>query len=165
MQPPKQNRFLIWSLVIVALFLFLLAISPDARQGFMEGLKPMIDAQNNEIQSETSTVSAATASALAVPAPQWTITHTFAGTGTSQTATFAVNGEWQLNWNCNPTSVYSVTIDVDRPGQQSPIFPAIVSEVCTTSVYSGTIGEHNGGTFYLAVTSQGPWTAQIEQLV
>lgn len=160
MQPPKRNRFLLWLVLIVVLLLFLAAVSPDFRQGFEQGLKPMVDAWNNVHQPTADTT----------PAPEWTTTNTFSAPSTSKTATFTITGnDWQLNWTCTPASFPtgqgSVTIDIDSPGQKVPVVPGAVGVFCSTNVYSGAIEEHQSGTFYLAVTSAGQWTVQIEQLI
>jgi hypothetical protein len=163
--PPKRNRILLWFFLIFVLFLCLASASPDFRQGLSQGLKPMVDAWNNVHQSTVDTTPVDT-----TPAPEWTITQTFSGTGTSKTATFTTNGDWQLNWYCSlpasGTGLYTITIDVDRPGQKSPVEPFAVNAICfATFATSGSVTEHQSGTLYLSVTSDTQWTVQIEQLL
>jgi hypothetical protein len=120
-------------------------------------------------QSSAPPVAVDTPTQDATPAPQWTITNTFSGSGTKNTTTFTVTGDWQLNWTCAPASFatgqYNVIVDVDSPGQSLPVFPSAVNAICSANVYSGTTEEYQSGTFYLAVNSEAQWNVQIEQLL
>lgn len=145
--------------LLLVFFLCSLCATPDARQGFAQGLKPMIDAWNNVHQST------ATPTVDTTPAPMWTTIGTFTGVGTSKTGIFTVTGDWELNWSCTPTSSSSFTIDVDSPGANTPAIPGAVDTICSTDVYGGTIDEHQTGTFSLAVTSSTQWTIEIVQSI
>jgi hypothetical protein len=81
-----------------------------------------------------------------------TVLH-FAGNGDRTTDSFSVRQGWAIRWESTaPHFAFAIggdrdfgkVIDVDQPG-------------------SGTTSPTGAGTFYLAVTSDGPWTIDVTQ--
>jgi hypothetical protein len=177
MQPPQRPEQRLWRwyrslypltqaglgclVLIAALFGCALCAGglPDLVHGIQQGYEQN---QPPPIATDTPTQGAGVV-------PEWTITHTFTATGSSKTDTFTVADDWQLNWTCTPSSFTTdqtnVTIDIDSTGQNAPVVSSAVNAYCSTDAYSGAVEEHQSGTFYLAVTSAGQWTVQIEQLI
>lgn len=104
--------------------------------------------------------------ATATPQPKWTVTHTYKGNGIKKTEPFTVNSDhWKIRWSCNPQAYgfsYNLIADLTPPGQD--FGDSVVNVICTSNDPSSTSGEtdeYTSGTFYLDVTSEGPWTFQI----
>lgn len=107
--------------------------------------------------------------ATATPQPKWMVTHTYKGNGIQKTEPFTVNSDhWKIAWSCNPKAYgfeYNLIADLTQPGQD--FGDSVVNVICKSndpSSTSGVTNEYSSGTFFLDVTSEGPWTFQIEEL-
>ena len=122
-------------------------------------------------QATQSTATASTTQATQAPAkptvpPKWTTTHTFSGTGSKHTATFTAPDDWKILWKCDPASFdvpYNVIIEVDNASDSSPL-DLPVNTTCKAGNTSDSSEEHQGGSVYLNVTSEGDWTITIQEL-
>ena len=101
------------------------------------------------------------------PAPKWTTTHTFTGNGSKHTATFTAPDDWKILWKCDPASfqgiAYNVIIEVDNAADGS-MLNLPVNTTCKAGNTTDSSEEHQGGSVYLNVTSEGDWTIQVQEL-
>jgi hypothetical protein len=99
-------------------------------------------------------------------APKWTTFQTFNGSGSKHTATFTAPADWKILWTCNPTSFaipYNVIIEVDNASDGSTL-DLPVNTTCKAGNTSDSSEEHQGGSVFLNVTSEGDWTIQVQEL-
>ena len=108
------------------------------------------------------------ATATPKPQPKWVVTHTYNGNGIQKTDTFTVNSDhWRIAWSCNPKaygSEYNLIADLTAPGDD--FGDSVVNVICKSndpSSMAGETNEYSAGTYYLDVTSEGPWTFQVEE--
>ena len=104
----------------------------------------------------------------ATPQPKWVVTHTFKGNGIQKTDTFTVNSNhWRIAWSCNPKAYgfeYNLIAELTPPGDD--FGDSVVNVICKAndpSSISGETNEYSSGTFFLDVTSEGPWVFQVEE--
>jgi hypothetical protein len=99
--------------------------------------------------------------------PKWTTVQSFSGNGGKHTATFTVPDDWRISWTCNPTSFngldYNVIIEVDNASDGS-VLDLPVNTMCKAGHTSDTSEEHQAGTVYLNVTSEGDWSIAVQVL-
>jgi hypothetical protein len=57
---------------------------------------------------------------------------------------------------------YNLTVDVDG-SDGTPVDPGAVNELCQKGNMSGETEEHQGGSIYLDIQSEGSWTIQAQQ--
>ena len=97
----------------------------------------------------------------------WTTTQTFQGNGNKKTTTFAAPNEWKLRWSCDPTSSsigqYNVIVNV-YAGDRTPLDYGAVNTLCKSGNTRDETAEHQGGTVYLEILSEGAWTVQVQVL-
>ena len=98
--------------------------------------------------------------------PKWTTVQTFNGSGSKHTATFTAPADWKILWTCNPASFaipYNVIIEVDNASDGSTL-DLPVNTTCKAGNTSDSSEEHQGGSVFLNVTSEGDWTIQVQEL-
>lgn len=103
-----------------------------------------------------------------------TTVQTFTGSNSQPTNSFEVSANWRLSWLCAPnaskTGQYQLKIDLNsaETGSNSAGTGSFIStpvdQPCQLNAASGSMQESQGGTFYLYVTSKGPWTIEIQML-
>lgn len=162
--PQKKPRRWPWIVALVVVFFV----------GYGAGHTPDTTGKTDTTttQSQPTTAnSTPTATPTATPKPKpkvWTTTHTFTGNGSKKTATFAVPGDWKLQWKCDPASFdnidYNVIVDVDNSDGSSMDENAISTQ-CKSNNKSGETEEHqSSGNVYLAIVSEGDWTFTVQEL-
>ncbi len=117
--------------------------------------------------SDTSTPTDTPIPPTPTHAPTWTITQTFKGNGNSKTGTFAVPDDWKILWACDAASFggNSFNLIVDVTGSDNTLVdPGTINTICATGNVAGATEEHQAGTVYLDVQSEGAWTITIQEL-
>jgi len=85
----------------------------------------------------------------------------------SKTAVFTVGNDWKIIWTCNPSSFYggSYNLIVTVTGSDGSIVdPTAVNTLCKAGNTADSTEEHQGGSVYLDIESEGEWTVQIQEL-
>lgn len=97
---------------------------------------------------------------------KWTTVQTFKGNGIKKTATFAVPDDWKLTWTCNPSSFFGNQYNVIVTVYNADNTPAdvAVNALCKKGTTSDTTEEHQAGTVYLSINSEGAWAVQVQEL-
>jgi len=99
------------------------------------------------------------------PPPKWTTVQTFKGTGSKKTGSFTASNDWKILWTCNPASFsipYNVIIEVHNAADAS-LLDLPVNTTCKAGNTSDSSEEHQGGSVYLDITSEGDWTIQVQE--
>lgn len=95
----------------------------------------------------------------------WVVTHTFHGNGNDLTENVDVGDTWKLQWDCGVgTTSENVIIDVYN-ADGTLLDPVAINAICDTNNNRGETLEHQGGTIYLRVVSEGGWTVKISEQV
>lgn len=138
-----------WALIVASAFVVLLAIgviiSPDG-------------------PTSAATQSVEPAPAEAAPPAEPEILLSDSGHGDFQTATFYVEGDWDLNYAYDQCSHYGgpgvFAVDVE------PDYSAGNGDVYVGQAYTGTsvTHEHGSGRFYLSVISTCSWSVRVTEL-
>lgn len=95
------------------------------------------------------------------------IIQTLTGNGTKKGAVITVPNDWKLSWTCDPSSFYggSYNLIVGVMGSDgSYIDPAAVNTMCKSGNTSDSTEEHQGGSIYLDVNSEGKWTITVQAI-
>lgn len=107
------------------------------------------------------------ATATPTHTPKWTTVQTFQGNGTKKTATFSVPDNWKIVWSCDPNSFdgsqFNVIVSVYND-DGTPLDYAAVNTMCSSSNTGDSTQEHQGGSVYLDIDSEGSWTVQVQVL-
>jgi hypothetical protein len=163
-QPPKRPKTWLWiGAIIVAL---LIGYGAGASSHASD---TTTNTTNTTTQANTSVQPTAKPTQPPKPtaAPKWTTTNTFNGNGAKKTAIFSVGDDWKIQWKCNPASFdniqYNVIIDVNN-SDGTPADPGAINTLCKPGNTSGETEEHQGGSVYLDIQSEGDWTITIQQL-
>lgn len=98
---------------------------------------------------------------LGTQPPAWNTTHTFTGTGNSDTLSFTTYNHWRLRWKCHPsdTPFQFIANATNDSGQ----LDYITYSVCDENTPNGLADGHVDGTMTLEIQTQGPWTVDIEE--
>jgi hypothetical protein len=100
------------------------------------------------------------------PPPKWTTTQNFTGSGIKKTAIFSVPDDWKVTWSCKPSSFYGsqYNVQVYIYNSDGSLGDIAINELCKTGNTSGETEEHQSGSIYLEINSEGDWTIQIQEL-
>src|SRR5258708_28588603 len=156
--PKKRGRgkfFAIGCGALAALVVFIAIIAIAASSG-----------NNGTAPSKTANSATTPTTQATQAAGHWTTTHTFTGNGSKHTATFNAPSDWKIVWKCDPASfavAYNVIIEVDNASDSSPL-DLPVNTTCKAGNTTDSSEEHQGGSVYLNVTSEGDWTIQVQEL-
>lgn len=143
-QPPKKPVHWLWYVVLGILMVIALGAIvhlPGAGNG------------TNQL-TNTATTSA----------PLWLPTHKFSGNGNKKTGTFTVGSDWRIVWSCSPASdaSYNVIVNVyNADGSAADL--AAINTICSPGNEGDMTEEHQGGTIYLEIISEGGWTVTIQE--
>lgn len=121
--------------------------------------------------SSNTATSGATATTQPTQAPtkalKWATVQTFSGSGSKHTATFTAPDDWKIVWKCDPASfqniAYNVIIEVDNAADGS-MLDMPVNTTCKAGNTTDSSEEHQGGSVFLNVTSEGDWSIQVQEL-
>jgi hypothetical protein len=122
---------------------------------------------SNTTPVPTATIDASIPTSTPAPAPKWTTTHKFTGSGDKQTAVFSVPDDWKINWSCDARNTYGVGgvfyIEVyNSDGTMSDA--GDVSGNCSPSkITADSTEEHQSGDVYLKVITGVPWTIEVQE--
>ncbi len=113
----------------------------------------------------------ATRTPTSTPTPpatlKWTTVQSFKGSNSGDTPPFNVPNDWRLVWGCNPSSffanTYNLIVDIGTPGGP-PVRTSAVNVICQAGHTGDVVQQHQGGTIFLHVTSEGSWTLQVQVL-
>src|SRR5216683_7576886 len=163
-RPPKKSFLWVW---IVAALIIGIAIGYAAHVPGAQSTSPTTSVAT--VQATSQPTQAPTHAAI-TPTPthalKWTTFQTFNGSGSKHTATFTAPADWKILWTCNPTSFaipYNVIIEVDNASDGSTL-DLLVNTTCKAGNTSDSSEEHQGGSVFLNVTSEGDWTIQVQEL-
>jgi hypothetical protein len=96
----------------------------------------------------------------------WTTTQTFSGNGNSKTAIFPVGSDWKIAWKCDPASFvgnsYNLIVSVTG-SDNTTVDPATINTICQNGNTSGSTEEHQAGSVFLDVGSEGTWTITVSE--
>jgi len=92
--------------------------------------------------------------------------HTFTGQGIKKTAIFNASNDWKITRKCDPSSFFGnqYNLIVTVFGTDNTPQDVAISELCNSTNKSGETEEHNGGSVYLDIYSEGSWTIQVQEL-
>ena len=155
--PKKKSRAWLWIVLSVAGVLVCSCI----------GFAAVSASQQQSISSAPAVVQSAGVTQAPTHPTIWTTTHTFQGNGTKKTAIFTVGNDWKIIWMCTPSSSFggSYNLIVSVIGSDgSPIDPAAVNTICKSGNTHDMTEEHQGGSIYLDIGSEGAWTVQVQEL-
>lgn len=170
MSPPKKkSRAWLWIVLGIAGVMLCSCIGFAAVSASQQKTTSIITAPADTQNATTGITQAPTQAPTQVPThpTTWTTTHTFQGNGTKKTAIFAVGDDWKIVWTCNPSSFYgnSYNLIVMVTGSDgSPIDPGAVNTLCKAGNTHDMTEEHQGGSVYLEIDSEGAWTVQVQEL-
>ncbi len=166
---PKKRSILrrpvpLWLLLVLLIVVFAIGDSI----GHSETSASTTPATTTASQPASGTP-APTPTATATPKPlAWTTTQAYTGNGDKKTGTFVIAGnDWKLLWSCDPASFggqYNVIVEIDNSNDNTPMDPGAVNTLCKSGNTSGETEEHQGGTFYMSVTSEAAWTIKLQEL-
>lgn len=114
--------------------------------------------------STTTTTTQDTTQPTSPPA-HWVTTHIFSGNGTKKTGIFSAPDDWKILWKCNPSSFsipYNVIVEVDNA--DSSLLDLPVNTTCKPGNTSDSSEEHQSGSVFLNITSEGDWAIQVQEL-
>ncbi len=139
-----------------------IANTPTSNSAHVTGTSTVISSQVRSTPTSTTT---STASGT------WTTTNSYTGSGIQQTQTFTVGNVWKILWSCEgPNADGTPTngvlgVSIHAQGKVPPIgVPVKVTCPAGTTLTSGSVEEHSGGTIYLIIEGIGNWTIEIQQL-
>lgn len=95
----------------------------------------------------------------------WTVTHTYSGFHSEQTATFNAPDHWKLAWKCNPSSAGGTSFNfiVHAVNYDTGDIIYAVNVICDDTLSSGLADVYLSGNDYIDVTSQGAWSVSIQE--
>lgn len=97
----------------------------------------------------------------------WTTVQTFQGNGSKKTGTFTASDDWKITWSCNPASSYGGSYNMIVSVYNSDATPAdigAINSTCQAGSIQGETEEHQAGTVYLDITSEGTWNITVQEL-
>lgn len=130
------------------------------------------------MQAAASSVAQATSTLQATPTPagpitpvatgNWRMVQTFTGSDTGQaeqkTKTFAVTGNWQITWACQGQNGVADTLYVSIYNPDGSLYNAGAQVTCIADKQVvGSVAEANGGTFFLKINANTPWTVTVQE--
>jgi hypothetical protein len=100
------------------------------------------------------------------PIPKWTTIQTFSGNGIKQTGTFTVGDDWKIFWSCDPSSFYGnqYNVQVYVYSSDGTLGDIPVNTICKAGNISDSTEDHQGGSIYLEINSEGSWKIQVQEL-
>lgn len=174
----KRVAVPVWAIILTALVMFGLLggiISQSSSAG--NGTPSATTSSNTSSSSNSSSAqptAAPTQAATQAPTPtptpthtpKWTTTQTFTGNGNKTTQTFTVGSDWKILWSCDPSSFYGgeYNIIVSVYGSDGTLIDLPVNTICKTGNTSDYSEEHQGGSIYLEIDSEGSWKLQVQEL-
>jgi len=116
------------------------------------------------VPTTNATVSGACGSACGTT-QQWRTTHTYTGSGIKKTEIFTVPDDWKIVWKCDPASFYGsqYNVQVYVYNSDGSIADVAINDICSSSNTHGETEEHQGGSIYLDINSEGSWTIQVQE--
>lgn len=180
---PKKPGFLgkrvavpMWAILLTALVMFgmlvgIISQSSSTGNG-TQSAATSSSASSTQNGSSTQPTAAPTQAATQAPAPtpthtpKWTTTQTFTGDGNKQTQIFTVGNDWKINWSCNPSSFYGgqYNVMVYVYGSDGTLVDLPVNTICKTGNTADNTEEHQSGSIYLEIDSEGSWKVQVQEL-
>jgi hypothetical protein len=97
----------------------------------------------------------------------WTTTQSFSGNGSKKTGIFTASDDWKITWSCNPASSYGGSYNMIvgvYNGDATPADIGAINSTCQAGSIKGETEEHQGGSVYLDITSEGTWTITVQEL-
>lgn len=180
---PKKQSFLrkrvavpVWAIILTALVMFGLLVGiinqsssvNNGTQSATTSPHTSSSSNSNSTQPTAAPTQAPTQAPTPTPThtPKWTTTQTFAGDGNKQTQIFTVGDDWKILWSCNPSSSYGgeYNIIVTVYGSDGTLIDLPVNTICKTGNTSDNTEEHQGGSIYLEIDSEGSWKVQVQEL-
>jgi hypothetical protein len=182
---PKKRGFLrkrvavpVWAIMLTALVVFSLLVGVITQSSSAGNGKPSATTSSNTSSSSngssTQPTAAPTQGATQAPTPtptpthtpKWTTTQTFTGDGNKQTQIFTVGSDWKILWSCDPSSSYGgeYNIIVTVYGSDGTLIDLPINTICKTGNTSDYTEEHQGGSIYLEIDSEGSWKVQVQEL-
>jgi len=176
---PKKRGFLrkrvavpVWAIILTALVMFgLLGVIISQSSSAGNGAPRAATSSSASSAHNTNTpqpTAAPTQAPTPTPThtPKWTNIQTFTGNGMKQTQTFTVGSDWKVIWSCDPSSFYGGQYNVIVYVYNSDGTPAdvAVNTVCKAGNTSNSTEEHQGGSIYLEIDSEGSWKVQVQEL-
>lgn len=143
-QPPRKPVHWLWYVVLGIMAVIALGV--------------VVHLPNNESGANV------TANTATTSAPLWLPTHTFKGNGNKKTETFTVGSDWRIVWSCSPASdaSYNVIVNVyNADGSAADL--AAINTICQAGNTGDITEEHQGGTIYLEIVSEGGWTVTVQE--
>jgi hypothetical protein len=165
MAPKKKSRAWLWIVLGVAGVLLCSCIGFAAVSASQQNATSTITAPADTQNATTGATQAPTQ--VPTHPTTWTTTHTFQGNGTKKTAIFTVGNDWKIVWTCNPSSSFGgsynlIVMVVGSDG--SPIDPTAVNTICKAGNTHDVTEEHQGGSVYLDIESEGAWSITVQEL-
>lgn len=165
-----------WVILLTALVMFgmlvgIISQSSSTGNG-TQSAATSSSASSTQNGSSTQPTAAPTRAATQAPAPtpthtpKWTTTQTFTGDGNKQTQIFTVGNDWKINWSCNPSSFYGgqYNVMVYVYGSDGTLVDLPVNTICKTGNTADNTEEHQSGSIYLEIDSEGSWKVQVQEL-
>lgn len=156
-QPPKKRRKWPWIVGGVVLLLIIIAVASGGSSS---------SRSNTAASSPAPTTGAATSSApgsttAAAVAPQVLLQQT--GNGSKDTASFTAKGNWDIAYTYDCTGFAGGTGNfavIPKGTDNNPSFAnSGINELGAKG--NDVAHEHHGGTYYLSVLSECPWTLKV----
>jgi len=163
--PKKKSRAWLWIVLGIAAVLVCSCIGFAAISAAQQKTTTAITAPADTQNATTGATQAPTQ--VPTNPPTWTTTHTFNGNGTKKTEIFTVGDDWKIIWTCNPSSFYGgqYNIIVMVTGSDGSIVdPTAVNTICKAGNVGDMTEEHQGGSVYLDIESEGAWNITIQEL-
>lgn len=175
--PPRKKGFLskkvsvpVWLVILTVLILLGSIITAATKSG------SDTTASTGSSSAQSSSASQATAAPTTAPtqaptptptpAPKWTTIQTFTGNGIKKTQVFTTGSDWKINWSCDPSSFYGgqYNLIVTVYGSDGSPIDVAVNSICKSGNTSDSTEEHQGGSIYLDINSEGAWKLQVQNL-
>jgi hypothetical protein len=176
---PKKQSFLrkrvaipVWAIILTVLVMFGLLVGIISQSSSTGNGKPSATTSSNTSSSSNGGSTQPTVAPTQAPtptpthAPKWTTTQTFTGNGNKTTQTFTVGSDWKILWSCDPSSFYGgeYNIIVSVYGSDGTLIDLPVNTICKAGNTSDYSEEHQGGSIYLEIDSEGSWKLQVQEL-
>jgi hypothetical protein len=125
---------------------------------------------SSDTNTNASSTSNTTSSTQATKAPSkpltWKTTHHFEGNGSKKTQTFTVGDDWKIVYTCQGMgSGFDANFAVDVESTDGSMSDSgAVNLICKDGKKTTDVTEeHQGGTVYLSILGDSPWTIDIQE--
>ena len=165
--PKKKSRKRLWIIIGVVVLALIIISAIGSALGSAGGSSNTAQSTPTAQPTQAQPTQAPTQAQPTQAPLTWKTTHTFSGNGSKKTEIFTVPSDWKIIWKCDPNSFYggSYNVIVGVTGSDgSPVDPAAINTICKAGNTGDSTEEHQGGSVYLDINSEGSWTIQVQEM-